>query len=157
MDGSTYTDPVKVGPGLWFAIHTMAVKAVNEQLKEAFVTNINALCDAHRCTMCRTHMRKFLDSHSLKNYWHVKDHKGNDVGFFKFTWEMHNEVNRFLRKHLPTLEEAYNYYSDAEAGVCTDCGGVSATVAQPSVPPILELYLQHPNVIPKKPFLFRKK
>lgn len=122
MDVSAFSEPEKVGPGYWHCIHVDAANAVTDELKRAFVININARCDHFKCKKCQGHFRKFIDSHPLKHYWNIKDNKGNDIGFFKWTWELHNQVNRFLKKYEPSLEEAYGYYSKSDAGVCFDCG-----------------------------------
>jgi len=162
MDGSVFTDAAKIGPGMWFALHTMAVKATTEHLKEAFVTNVNGLCDMYKCQSCKPHFRKFIDTHPFRNYWHLKDGKGNDIGFFKWTWELHNEVNKFLKKQQPTLDEAYTYYSDANVGACFTCGDAGTTtnvtsvphnVSPANIPPILELFRKHPGTVQVKPFL----
>jgi hypothetical protein len=122
MDFSIFSDPIKVGPGIWFKMHIDAINAVTDALKEAFIININAVCDNFKCKKCQPHFRKFIDTHPLQNYWHIRDSKGRDIGFFQWTWEMHNQVNRFLKKYEPTLEEAYEFYSNSETGACFNCG-----------------------------------
>lgn len=143
MDTTVFVDPVKIGPGIWFTMHSSAVAAITDELKKAFVKNINVLCDNFKCKKCQGHFRKFIDSRQLSNYWNIKD-KGRDIGFFKWTWELHNQVNRFLKKYEPSLEESYVFYTDTDAGVCFDCGGVE----QRSVPQILVAYKEG-NVKPK--------
>lgn len=120
MDASVYTDPAKFGP-LWLKIHIDGISATTDELKRAFVININALCNNFKCKKCQGHFRKFIDTHTLRAYWNIKDSKGRDIGFFKWTWELHNQVNKFLNKYQPSFEEAYNFYSDSEAGACFDC------------------------------------
>lgn len=125
MQTTFFNDPTVIGPGIWFNMHTTAVHATTDQLKEAFIVYINALCDNFRCQTCRVHFRKFIDTRPLKEYWAIKDNNGNDIGFFKWTWELHNQVNKFLKKYQPSLEEAYTYYSDNSVGVCRTCGGMN--------------------------------
>lgn len=122
MDTSIFSDPVKIGPGIWFIIHTDAVKATTDPLKIAFEININAICDNFKCKKCQPHFRKFIDTHPFINYWNIRDAMGRDIGFFQWTWELHNEVNKFLHKYQPSLQEAYNFFSDSEAGACFNCG-----------------------------------
>jgi hypothetical protein len=124
MDVSIFTDPVKVGPGIWFKMHIDARKAITDSLKEAFIVNINALCDNFKCKKCQSHFRQFIDTHPFQSYWNIRDSKGRDIGFFQWTWELHNQVNRFLKKYEPSLEEAYEFYSNIEAGACFNCGGL---------------------------------
>lgn len=153
MDTSIFSDPVKVGPGVWFKMHIDAIKAVTDVLKEAFIVNINAVCDNFKCLKCQPHFRKFIDTHPLKNYWNIYDRKGRDIGFFKWTWEMHNQVNKFLKKYEPTFDEAYEYFSDSGAGACFSCGD---NIIQPlpeqrsrAIPPILTLYRESKDITPQ--------
>lgn len=158
MDGSIFSDSTKVGPGMWFSIHTDAVAAVTDALKAAFIVNINAKCDNFKCKKCQPHFRKFIDTHDFSNYWNIRDNKGRDIGFFKWTWELHNDVNGRLGKYRPTLEEAYDFYTNPEAGACFNCG---SSVKQPpivtvipeqrsrAIPAILTLYRETGEVKPQ--------
>jgi len=155
MDGSVFTDPSKF-QGIWLKIHIDAVMAITDPLKEAFIININALCNGFKCKKCQPHFRKFIDTHDLKDYWNIKDISGKDIGFFKWSWELHNQVNKFLGKPQPTLEDAYKFYSDSEMGACSDCKGIPNDEAPPielrtrAIPPILTLYRE--GGIKPKPF-----
>lgn len=121
MDTTIFTDPVKIGPGIWFKMHIEATKATTDPSKIAFVENINAVCDNFKCLKCKTHFRKFIDTHHFRSYWSIYDDHGKDIGFFQWTWELHNQVNKFLGKYQPTLAEAYAFYTNAEAGTCATC------------------------------------
>lgn len=134
MDTSIFSDPAKIGPGMWADMHVEGVYATTDALKEAFVINTNAKCDNFKCKKCQPHFRKFIDTHPFKQYWNIKDEKGRDIGFFKWTWECHNAVNKWLNKYQPTLEEAYDFWSNTEAGACFNCG--SQPVTQSSLPPL---------------------
>jgi len=155
MDTSIFTDPAQIGPGIWFTMHIAAVRATSDILKEAFVVYINALCDNFKCKKCQPHFRKFIDTHAFKDYWNIKDSSGRDIGFFQWTWELHNQVNKFLKKYQPSLHEAYAFYSDSEAGVCFDCGSkadkkiATTPVAPGQVPLILSLYKEAGSIEPK--------
>ncbi|CAH6418406.1 Hypothetical protein HVR_LOCUS136 [uncultured virus] len=143
MDISIFSDPVKVGPGIWFKMHTDAVRAVTDALKEAFEINVNATCDNFKCKKCQPHFRKFIDTHPFHKYWNIIDSKGRDIGFFQWTWELHNQVNKFLDKYEPALEEAYNFFSDNDAGACFNCGGSETSQSEQrsrAIPSILTLY-----------------
>jgi hypothetical protein len=131
MDVTVFTDPTKMS-GMWYAIHIDGIYAITDDLKKAFEININAKCDNFKCKKCQPHFRKFIDTHPLKNYWNIRDANGRDIGFFKWTWELHNAVNKFLNKYQPTFEEAYNYYSNSEVGACFNCGDKST--APPIIP-----------------------
>lgn len=121
MDTATFANPSNYA-GIWFVLHTRAALATTEDRKREFVREVNDICENLRCkNSCQPHFRKFIDTHPFENYWNIRDPQGRDIGFFKWTWECHNEVNRFLRKYQPSLEEAYAYYSNSEAGACFSC------------------------------------
>lgn len=143
MDINVFTDPTKIGPGLWFQIHTSAVLATTDALKDAYIIYINGLCDNFKCMKCKPHFRKFIDTHPLDTYRKIVDSLGRDIGFFQWSWELHNQVNRFLGKYEPTLEEAYAFFSNQDAGVCFDCPTAPSAPAEQitrGIPPILELF-----------------
>lgn len=146
METTLLADPVKVGPGVWFKMHVDAVDAVTDELKNAFILSVNRTCDRFKCKECRTHFRKYIDTHPFQNYWNIRDPKGRDVGFYKWTWELHNKVNERLGKPLVGLEESYIYYADSEVGVCHNCHNKPAlppytpqisTPPSSSIPPII--------------------
>ena len=149
MNTDNYADPALVGTGIWFSLHIDAVHAVTDESKEHFIVKVNNICDNFKCKKCQPHFRKFIDTYPLTNYWNIIDEQGNDIGFFKWTWELHNQVNKFLKKYQPTLQEAYNYFSDKNAGVCFNC--VSTHVSKP-VPQILTLVRENNDVKQSQPF-----
>jgi hypothetical protein len=119
------------GPGIWFVIHTLALYAKNDKAKEAFVVSINLLCDNFGCETCKPHFRKFIDTHDLKKYWHVNFDFEDDVGFFKWTWELHNEVNKKLNKPIVAFEDALY---DFKNNICKNCDTPKANPILVAVP-----------------------
>jgi len=122
MDRLALMNIEKIGPGIWFKIHMDGIAAVTQSLKDSFVVNINTLCDGFKCKHCQPHFRKYISMYPIENYFNIKDKKGRDIGVFQWTWEFHNAVNLRLGKHQPTLEEAYEYYTNNTIGACTECG-----------------------------------
>ena len=161
MDTSIFSDPVKIGPGIWFYMHTEAVKAVTDPLKITFEVNINAICNNFKCKKCQSHFRKFIDTHPFTNYWNLHDEFGRDIGFFKWTWELHNAVNKFLGKYQPSLQESYELFSNNEIGACFNCNTSVENVTinknlpesseqrSRAIPPILTLYRTSADVKPQ--------
>ena len=121
MELTLSSDPKKFGPGLWHKIHTDAITATTDWLKEAFIININVTCDSLPCVKCKTHLREFIDKYPLRNYWNTRDEYGKDIGFFKWTWILHNRVNKFLGKFEPKLEDAYLAYRNINISSCARC------------------------------------
>lgn len=122
MDRLALMDIGKIGPGIWFKIHSDAIAATTQSLKESFIININALCDGFKCKHCQPHFRKYINEHPIKNYFNIKNKNGIDIGIFQWTWEFHNAVNLRLGKHQPTLEESYEYFTNNTVGACYECG-----------------------------------
>jgi Erv1/Alr family protein len=168
MDISIFSDPKVIGPGIWFKMHIDAVGAITDEMKNAFEYNINLTCDNFKCVKCKTHFRHFINTHSFQDYWNIQDSKGNDIGFFQWTWELHNKVNEFLKKDQPLLHDAYIFYSNASSGACFNCGNDNNKSAVNSgmpkskstkpkttkpkstdIPHILSIYMKTGAVIPK--------
>lgn len=155
MDVSTFSDPTKLS-GLWFKIHIDAAHAVTDELKRSFEININHTCDNFKCKKCQPHFRKFIDTHPFFKYWNIKDEKGRDIGMFQWSWELHNQVNRFLNKPQPGLMEAYEYYVDSEAGACFNCGGANTPNDEYISPPSFLIKKETVKPAPMKKLLSRK-
>lgn len=105
------------GRGMWFMIHTLALHANTDELKGAFILTINTLYENFGCESCKPHFRKFLDDYPIKNYWHIK-YKGEDYGFFKWSWDFHNDVNKRLKKPILSFEDVLFRYKNY---VCKNC------------------------------------
>lgn len=122
MDTGAYSDPAKVGRGLWLAMHEFALIAHDDSTKESFVRWVTTIAQNFRCKKCQPHFLKFIETHPFKNYWSIKHTDGREIGFFKWSWELHNQVNKFLKYYEPTLEEALAFYSKPETSACYSCG-----------------------------------
>lgn len=107
-----------IGPGIWHVIHMLSLNATTDITKESFILTINTLCNNFGCDSCKPHFRQFIDDHPFKNYWHIEYKKEGDYGFFKWSWELHNSVNkRLLKKHV-SFEDALFKYKNY---ICKDC------------------------------------
>jgi hypothetical protein len=109
------------GKGIWISIHTFAKGAFSEEQKRAFLVFITQLAQNFYCEKCQIHFLKYLEKHPIINYWHRSEdteHGYTISGMFIWSWEFHNEVNKYLKKPLLTLNEAYNLYEKS----CSTCG-----------------------------------
>ena len=111
-------DIKKSGSGIWFVIHTLALNV--KQDKHAFEWSINTLCDNFGCDTCKPHFRKFIDEHPLKNF----NYKNEEVGYFKWTWELHNDINKRLNKPTLSFDDALSMYKST---VCKNCNSSNIT------------------------------
>src|SRR5438270_7551943 len=92
-----------LGPGIWHVIHTLAYHANTDELKEAYISTINILCDHFGCEQCKIHLTQFINTYPFKNYFNITD------GLFKWSWELHNDVNKKLNKLQMNYETALQF------------------------------------------------
>lgn len=105
------------GRGIWYVIHTLALHANTNPLKESYILTINTLADHFGCETCKPHFKKFIVDNPFKKYWHIK-YNNEDLGFFKWSWELHNFVNKRLNKPILNFEDVLFNYKNM---VCHDC------------------------------------
>ena len=100
------------GRGIWYMLHVLAINATDDKLKEAFVITVESLCANFGCDHCQKHFRKFIDDNPFKDYWF------ETYGFFRWTWELHNDINIKINKQIMEYDVAYNQY---KSSVCVNC------------------------------------
>jgi hypothetical protein len=100
------------GSGIWYVIHTMALHAKDNQSKRTFARMMNTFAEHFGCPKCKQHIKKFMETHPFTKYLTI------ELGFFKWSWELHNDINNDLKKPLMKLEDALELYT---TGVCKNC------------------------------------
>lgn len=120
MNHTHYSDPHNMS-GLWFGMHVMAVNATTPELQNAFDHYISKIAAMFKCIKCRDHFLKFMENKVLKDYRKIYRPNGVFIGYFQWTWELHNAVNKYLNKPIVPLDEAFDYYSSNDVGICEDC------------------------------------
>ena len=81
----------------WDKIHNMAAAAVTPELKEEFERYMKYLQLYFPCGKCRPHIKQRLITKKLEYYNNIVEN-GKDIGYAKWSWEFHNEVNARLNK-----------------------------------------------------------
>lgn len=99
--------------GIWYIIHTLALYATTNELKHNYIITINSIAKNFPCETCKPDFEKFIKTHSLISYKHDKE-----TGYFKWSWELHNMVNKKLNKSLVSYEDALDYYKTFN---CQNC------------------------------------
>jgi len=107
----------KLGPGLWFSIHFLALRAVDQERKLHFAQYINQLLVSFPCEKCVKHFQQYIDQHPLINYWHT------ELGMFKWSVNFHNDVNARLGGPQVPYEEVLYTYQNPHAQQCSSCVG----------------------------------
>jgi len=100
-------DPSVWGPKLWFVIHTMALNFPDnpsyedKRHYEEFFNNLTFLIP---CDKCRIHYTDRIRKNPIIN------HLENSDMLFRYTVNLHNDVNKSLHKPLHTYEQVINIY-----------------------------------------------
>jgi hypothetical protein len=97
------------GPKLWFIIHTIALNfSDNPTYNE--IRNIEMFFNSLKfnipCEKCRIHYSERLDKNPIIN--HLK----NSETIFKYTIDLHNEVNKSLGKRIYSYDEVLEIYKN---------------------------------------------
>tara|TARA_R110002050_G_scaffold49494_1_gene114999 strand:+ start:38 stop:472 length:435 start_codon:yes stop_codon:yes gene_type:complete len=100
-------EPTVWGPKLWFIMHTFALSySINptDGEKAAMAEFFNNLKYTIPCNKCRIHYTAHLSKNPIEN------HLDNRDALFKFTVDIHNEVNKTIGKRIFSYEEALDLY-----------------------------------------------
>lgn len=114
-----YKNPKKIGPGLWFLIHSAAWRSKKREDKIFFCKLIYQLAEDIRCSKCQSHFKEYLKKNPPELCYAIKD---NDKypWLFKWTFEFHNSVNERTGKKKLEFEELINFFLIKDE-VCYDC------------------------------------
>ncbi len=107
------------GPGLWHILHRMAFNANNQHNKSLFQEFLLVFQQALTCQVCLLEFTTFLQHHPLANYDNIL-YENYDIGYFKWSVDLHNHVNIKLGKPLVSLTAAYKYYTTQHHN-CKSC------------------------------------
>ncbi len=111
---SPTSDPKVLGPGTWWCIHTIAMTAVTEPMKQFFVAFILQLAQTFRCATCKKHIMSYLSNNPFSPYWEIEQ------GLFKWSVDFHNAVNTRIGKPAVSYELAKEWYTAPSE--CQTCG-----------------------------------
>ena len=100
-------DPTVWGPKLWFVIHTMALNFPDNPTyddKRNYETFFNSLKFVIPCDKCRVHYTERINKNPIIN------HLENSDSLFRYTIELHNDVNKSLGKRTYIYDEVIEIY-----------------------------------------------
>ena len=100
-------DPNVWGPKLWFVIHTMALNYPDNPTyddKRNYENFFNSLQFVIPCDKCRIHYTERINKNPVIN------HLENSDSLFRYTIEIHNDVNKSLRKRTYIYDEVIKIY-----------------------------------------------
>lgn len=102
-------DPTVWGPKLWFVIHTFALNYPdnptyeNKRVMEEFFNNLK---HSIPCNKCKIHYTQRLERNPIIN------HLDSKQSLFKYTIDLHNQVNKSLGKKIYTYDEVVQIYKE---------------------------------------------
>lgn len=105
------------GPGVWWNIHILALRANTQEKINEYIDYIKYILPKLPCLTCRNHATEYLKKHPLEEFININE------GMFRWSWIFHNEVNVRLGKQIINYYTAINLFEDNESEICTDtCG-----------------------------------
>jgi hypothetical protein len=95
---------------IWRKIHVKAKAATDKKSQYKFRKYIKHLIKYGSCKECTDELGKYYQRLHPDNYKKMRDNCGNKVGYFYWSWELHNHVNRKLGKPVHEYRHAYTHY-----------------------------------------------
>ena len=127
-------NPVYVGPGLWYSIHTISADAKTPEEKKWAIRYIKNLQHNFPCGDCKIHFGNYIDTHPLESTIN-----GNEEALFLWSFNFHNAVNHRLKKPQVSYDDAKKiYYTDSEFCMA-GCSGEDSS----------DKKTKHPKLVPK--------
>jgi hypothetical protein len=127
-----FADIQRIGPGIWYVMHLQASRTTTPESQNSFILNTISLANNFKCQKCKGHFLKYIEKFPLQQW--TQPLPNGIPGLFAWTVNLHNEVNRFLKKPLMTIDDAYKIYTDDELGACFNCGSETPLVVPASGP-----------------------
>jgi hypothetical protein len=104
--------PTVFGPGVWFAMTSMAARARTPQQIDNFIGTAIPVMTNLLCSTCSRHARKNIKILHPNAYRNRKDHRGENIGMFLWIYDLHNIVNEIAdpKKEQMPLDHALAIY-----------------------------------------------
>lgn len=140
------------GPGVWFVIHKMAIRADTFEKQKEFKHFIDIFIGNNDffCEKCEKHALEFIKKHPMKDY--VKNSKNSKLKLFEWTVMWHNYVNESKGYPIMAFEEAYELYNKknnvkdkTDKSACINCFNSDSETEETKEEDILEVYTLNDN------------
>ena len=109
-----------IGPGMWNLLHAFAIEATNETNKDHFEYFVKILNSRVKCDNCSKDFEFFLKTHPLHLYRNIRTEKGIEIGYYQWSCEFHNYVNKKLGKLEVPMEKSYKFFLNS-TNPCVSC------------------------------------
>lgn len=130
---NAFTDPKKVGTGIWWYIHNTAREAIDDPSISKFIDLMMNLKVKFPCHTCRKHINEYIDTHPFEELRNLVDSDGVRIGMFKWSWLFHNAVNTRIGKPYVDWETAVGMFYNDGIEVCSkNCEEADSHYQQPT-------------------------
>lgn len=118
------TDYVKsLMRGMWHVMHGTGARAITPARKQCFIELLTYYIEEFPCINCRTHLANYLQMNPISLFESATDASGREIGYAKWTWMLHNDVNRRLGKPFMDWDTfAKIWLSGIDEHCDEDCG-----------------------------------
>lgn len=114
------------GPGGWICSHTYAFHCTSLEKMRQFIDFFTTWCKNLPCEGCQSHATKYITDNPMTDYLNRtggRDKDGDMLAMFEYTVNMHNAVNRRLKKPLynyDTIKRDYSQHNNVCHDMCMD-------------------------------------
>lgn len=127
------TNPKYIGPGVWYALHSLSANACKNPTKEnisAFYVFVEIIKTSFACNKCRLHFTEFCNMYPPIQF--EKSQKKDAL--FLWSWACHNNANTLTNKQLLEYEKAHAIHFNTQICMLEDCGGTSTPTTTTPTP-----------------------
>lgn len=105
------TDPETFGPGEWNRLQCNALRCrTPEKIKFFIQVHVPGIVSL-LCSTCSRSAFELIRKRHPNSYKNKVDHRGEKIGMWLWSFDLHNDVNRHLKKKELTYEEAAAIYA----------------------------------------------
>lgn len=103
---------MKLNGELWVQIHKKAASSKTEFEKKDFANYMRNIYHQASCPICKGHLGRFMTEVPFTDFWNITEPllNGEDVGMSKWSWTLHNDVNRRIGKPLMPWRQYLSIY-----------------------------------------------
>lgn len=100
--------------GIWRCLHRSALRANTVERKNIFKEDLKDTFENLPCKKCQPHAISYLEHNRIEDY------DGITFGYFTWTWEFHNSVNKRIGKPQIDWQTAYSIHNYEIDSVCAN-------------------------------------
>lgn len=112
-----FTNPQRVGPGVWYMMFLMAVHAEDKTQRFWVCNQIRLFCDTFGCKMCAGHCLIYIKNNP------PEDHIEERYDLFDWLVKFENSVSVRIGHPVKDRDTIFKLFTEIDVGVCEkNCG-----------------------------------